>query len=120
MLPGSKRRSICIGNRLFLLLLIITICIGITAQVLEISENHQSVYLARDTIEDKLRDDLAKNRVTYTLLDFPFICSPLSFVLKDNNILCRIYNLLYPRYNLIKNSITSEKAYLKYIIITNI
>jgi len=32
MLPGSKQRSICIGNRLFLLLLIIIIYIGITAQ----------------------------------------------------------------------------------------
>jgi len=58
--------------------------------------------------------------VTYTLPDFPFICSLLSFIFKDNNILCCIYNLLYPLYNLINNSIIFKKAYLKYIIITNI
>ena len=89
-------------------------------QILEISENYQSVYLAKDAIEDKLQDDLTKNKVTHTLPDFPFICSLLSFVLKDNSILCYIYNLLYPAHNLINDNITSKKAYLKYIIILNI
>ena len=89
-------------------------------QILEISENYQSVYLAKDAIEDKLQDDLTKNKVTHTLPDFPFICSPLSFILKDNSILCCIYNLLYFAYNLVNNSIISEKVYLKYITMTNI
>ena len=63
---------------------------------------------------------MAKNKVTLTLLDFPFVCSPLGFVPKDNSTLRRIHDLLYPRHNLVNDGIAFKKAYLKYAIITNI
>jgi hypothetical protein len=49
-----------------------------------ISKNQESVYLALEIIDAKLRDDLAVGRIVPASQSFPFISSPLGLVPKHD------------------------------------
>jgi hypothetical protein len=85
-----------------------------------ISKNQESVYLAPEIIDVKLRDDLAVGRIVPASQTSPFISSPLGLVPKHDGGFRRIHNLSHPGKKSVNANICDDYSSLDYSTIEDV
>jgi hypothetical protein len=85
-----------------------------------ISKNQESVYLAPEIIDVKLRDDLAVGRIVPASQTSLFISSPLGLVPKHDGGFRRIHNLSHPGKKSVNANICDDYSSLEYSTIEDV
>lgn len=80
-----------------------------------ISPNLKSALLAPDTMNEKLQEDLKRNRVIEVYPSLPFLSSPLGFTPKHDGGLRRIHHLSHPRGTSVNDYILGSSSSLNYV-----